>query len=407
MMTDKDNLMNEDGPKASDISAMENDGLTIAQPEDLKQSRYSSIGLHHYFTEIEKICREKGINPENVATFFKTHWLRDAVGGSFSRAQEAVENYKDYIKKVPEEARTLDIPADINTALYNLMSLITWFYRLSYTNIQSESVKYAEDISNQLQQQNTEILEQLSQCKDQVTVLTSEKNNLLSNLEQQRDHASELEGSLRDTKERLAESQNELQHANNEIQLIQQTVGTLSQQLSERKQELASQQEYQKHLTDENKSQQVELTAISSQCEHLKQTVSDLKVSINQYEKDLSSAQSLSSELRSSLEEKVTTLANVQSGLNTAKGENEELRAEAQRLTDENKQSRQVQTEQAEELHKLRNQIVSMEATLNAEKTIAESLRGTVDKLTAAMTGAVTAKSKSPRTPKTRNQRTD
>jgi len=406
-MSDDENLMNVDESKASDVSAKGNDSLTIAQPEDLKQSRYSSIGLHHYFTEIEKICREKEINPENVSTFFKTHWLRDAVGGSFSRAQEAVENYKDYIKKVPEEARTLDIPADINTALYNLTSLITWFYRLSYTNIQSESVKYAEGINNQLQQQNTEILEQLSGCKDQVTVLTSDKNNLLRQLEQQRDHSSKLEVSLHDTNERLAESQNELQHANSEIQLLQQTVGTLSQQLSERKQELASQQEYQKHLTDENKSQQVELTALNSQCEHLKQTVSDLKASINQHEKDLSSAQSLSSELRLSLEEKVSTLANVRSELTTAKGENEQLRAEAQRLTDENKQSRQGQIEQAEELHKLRNQVVSMEATLNAERTIAESLRGTIDKLTAAMTGAVTAKTKSPRTPKARNQRAD
>nr|WP_233341442.1 hypothetical protein [Escherichia coli]UGK56335.1 hypothetical protein [Escherichia coli] len=63
----------------------------------------------------------------------------------------------------------------------------------------------------------------------------------------------------------------------NEIQLLQQTVGTLNQQLSERKQELASQQEYQKQLNDENKAQQVELTALKSQNDHLQRTVSDLK----------------------------------------------------------------------------------------------------------------------------------
>ena len=52
------------------------------------------------------------------------------------------------------------------------------------------------------------------------------------------------------------------------------------------------QQEYQKQLNDENKAQQVELTALNSQNENLQRTVSDLKSSVSQFEQDLSSSQS-------------------------------------------------------------------------------------------------------------------
>lgn len=200
---------------------------------------------------------------------------------------------------------------------------------------QSDSVKIAKAEITQLRQRNAEILEELSQSKEQATVLNNEKVNLINLLEQQRELSSKLEDSLQEAEETLAGTQSELQHAQNEIQLLQQTVGTLNQQLSERKQELASQQEYQKQLNDENKAQQVELTALKSQNDHLQRTVSDLKVSVSQLEQDLSSVQTHSSELSSSLAEKDTTLTLVRSELSTAKGENDQLRAEAQRLADE------------------------------------------------------------------------
>ncbi|EBF6500678.1 hypothetical protein OT46_23580, partial [Salmonella enterica subsp. enterica serovar Typhimurium] len=394
MMTDNVNLMNGDEQTASSLSE-ETSKTPPLSPELLKNSPYSSIAKVKYFTEIEQICLDKSISTENLDQFFKAHWLRDKMGGSFARAQEMLAAYKQYVDEVPEEARAIEIPDQIKDAFSDFTAFITWYFRLSYTAIQSDSVKIAKAEITQLRQRNAEILEELSQSKEQATVLNNEKVNLINLLEQQRELSSKLEDSLQEAEETLAGTQSELQHAQNEIQLLQQTVGTLNQQLSERKQELASQQEYQKQLNDENKAQQVELTALKSQNDHLQRTVSDLKVSVSQLEQDLSSVQTHSSELSSSLAEKDTTLTLVRSELSTAKGENDQLRAEAQRLADESLVAKKVQTDQTEELQQLRNQMISMEATLNAEKTIAESLRGTIKQLTEAMTGAVAIKPKS------------
>ncbi|HGK6351785.1 TPA: hypothetical protein ACJF1L_004654, partial [Salmonella enterica subsp. enterica serovar Enteritidis] len=377
MMTDNVNLMNGDEQTASSLSE-ETSKTPPLSPELLKNSPYSSIAKVKYFTEIEQICLDKSISTENLDQFFKAHWLRDKMGGSFARAQEMLAAYKQYVDEVPEEARAIEIPDQIKDAFSDFTAFITWYFRLSYTAIQSDSVKIAKAEITQLRQRNAEILEELSQSKEQATVLNNEKVNLINLLEQQRELSSKLEDSLQEAEETLAGTQSELQHAQNEIQLLQQTVGTLNQQLSERKQELASQQEYQKQLNDENKAQQVELTALKSQNDHLQRTVSDLKVSVSQLEQDLSSVQTHSSELSSSLAEKDTTLTLVRSELSTAKGENDQLRAEAQRLADESLVAKKVQTDQTEELQQLRNQMISMEATLNAEKTIAESLRGTI-----------------------------
>ncbi|CGE09339.1 ATPase involved in DNA repair [Salmonella enterica subsp. enterica serovar Typhi] len=405
MMTDNVNLMNGDEQTASSLSE-ETSKTPPLSPELLKNSPYSSIAKVKYFTEIEQICLDKSISTENLDQFFKAHWLRDKMGGSFARAQEMLAAYKQYVDEVPEEARAIEIPDQIKDAFSDFTAFITWYFRLSYTAIQSDSVKIAKAEITQLRQRNAEILEELSQSKEQATVLNNEKVNLINLLEQQRELSSKLEHSLQEAEETLAGTQSELQHAQNEIQLIQQTVGTLNQQLSERKQELVSQQEYQKQLNDENKAQQVELTALKSQNDHLQRTVSDLKVSVSQLEQDLSSVQTHSSELSSSLAEKDTTLTLVRSELSTAKGENDQLRAEAQRLADESLVAKKVQTDQTEELQQLRNQMISMEATLNAEKTIAESLRGTIKQLTEAMTGAVAIKPKSSGASKPRNKKT-
>ncbi|WP_426746756.1 hypothetical protein [Enterobacter cloacae complex sp. 372A7] len=405
MMTDNVNLMNGDEQTASSLSE-DTPKTPPLSPELLKNSPYSSIAKVKYFTEIEQICLDKSISTENLDQFFKAHWLRDKMGGSFARAQEMLAAYKQYVDEVPEEARAIEIPDQIKDAFSDFTAFITWYFRLSYTAIQSDSVKIAKAEITQLRHRNAEILEELSQSKEQATVLNNEKVNLINLLEQQRELSSKLEDSLQEAEETLAGTQSELQHAQNEIQLLQQTVGTLNQQLSERKQELASQQEYQKQLNDENKAQQVELTALNSQNENLQRTVSDLKSSVSQLEQDLSSSQSHASELSSSLAEQDTALTLVRSELSTAKGTNEQLRAEAQRLADENLVSKKVQTDLTEELQQLRNQMMSMEATLNAEKTIAESLRGTIKQLTEAMTGVVAIKPKSPGASKPRNKKT-
>lgn len=404
-MTDNGNMMNGNEQTASGLSE-ETSKTPALSPELLKKSPYSSIDKVKYFTEIEQICLDKSISTENIDQFFKAHWLRDKMGGSFARAQEMLAAYRQYMDEVPEEARAIEIPEQIQEAFSDFTAFITWYFRLSYTAIQSDSVKIAKAESTQLRQQNAEMLEELLQQKEQVTVLNNEKVNLINQLDQQRELSGKFEDSLHEAEEKLATTRSELQHALNESQLIQQTVGTLNQQLSERKAELASQQEYQKQLNDENKSQQVELTARNSQNEHLQRTVADLKDSVSQLEQDLTSAQSHASELSSSLADKDTALTLVRSALSTAKGENEQLRAEAQRLADENLAAREMQTARTEELQQLRNQMIAMEATLNAEKTIAESLRGTVRQLTDAMTGVIASKPKSPGASKPRNKKT-
>ncbi|MGV7963845.1 hypothetical protein QPK13_23115 [Photorhabdus tasmaniensis] len=383
----------------SDLSDESNDKSTV-NPEDLKVSRYSSIAMINYFNAIEQICEEKGINPANVEQFFKVHWLRDRVGGSFARSQEMLGVFKDYINNVPEEARDLDVPEPVKIALCDMTSFITWFFRMSYTKIQSESVKKAKAISSQLQQEVTRLLEQLAQSTDKVADLTQENLNLNTQLKQQQELSSKLGTSLSAAEAELASRQSELDHANNEIRLSQQTVGTLNQQLVERKQELANQYEYQKQLIEENKKQQAEITGITSQCEHLKQTVSDLTSSSRKLEQDLSESNKFTSELQLTLADSEATQTTLRAELSKSEDTNVQLRAEVQRLEIENQNIATERKDQSTELQKLTNQIVSMEATLKAEKTIADSLRGTIESLTAAMTGNVSTKPNPPRVSK-------
>ncbi len=75
--------------------------------KEMGRSRYSSIAMIDYFNAIERLCKEKEINPENIDLSFKVHWLRNAVGGSFARSQEMFAEYQKYVKEVPEEARYL------------------------------------------------------------------------------------------------------------------------------------------------------------------------------------------------------------------------------------------------------------------------------------------------------------
>ncbi|ECA3987925.1 ATP/GTP-binding protein, partial [Salmonella enterica subsp. enterica serovar Anatum] len=65
--------------------------------KEMGRSRYSSIAMIDYFNAIERLCKEKEINPENIDLSFKVHWLRNAVGGSFARSQEMFAEYQKYV----------------------------------------------------------------------------------------------------------------------------------------------------------------------------------------------------------------------------------------------------------------------------------------------------------------------
>ena len=154
-------------------------------PRVTEEFPYSSIAKVKYFTEIEQICLDKSISTENLDQFFKAHWLRDKMG-VFARAQEMLAAYKQYVDEVPEEARAIEIPDQIKDAFSDFTAFITLVLPLKlYGYPESDSVKIAKAEITQLRQRNAEILEELSQSKEQATVLNNEKVNLINLLEQQ------------------------------------------------------------------------------------------------------------------------------------------------------------------------------------------------------------------------------
>lgn len=407
MMSENEHKMN--GKEQSAVAGIseESDSASHVTPDDLELSRYSSIAMINYFNGIEQICEEKGFSPENAEQFFRVHWLRGKVGGSFARAQEMYGKYIDYINNVPEEARSLEIPEQIKIALCDLTSFITWYYRMSYTNIQSESVKKAVAISNELQEQVTELLERLAHSADEVAELTQNRHSLFNQLEQQKTVTGQLEMSLAEARNVLKSHSSDLERSVNENRLLEQSVEVLNQQLSERKQDMADQLKYQKQLIEENKAQQAEISDLASQCNTLKQMVSELKSSSSKAEQDLATALMHSSSLKDRLADLETELASLRSEQTKEVKEKERLTAEVKRLETDNQRLLAERSEQSTELQNLRNQALSMEATLNAEKTISATLKGTLDSLTAAMAGGISPKPASPEAVKiTRKKKT-
>ncbi|HHN6585517.1 TPA: hypothetical protein ACP61A_004622, partial [Escherichia coli] len=371
MAENEDKLIGKEQPATAGAGDEgDNDNAPHLSPGDLELSRYSSIAMINYFNCIEQICEEKGFSPENVEQFFRVHWLRGKVGGSFARAQEMYGKYVDYINNVPEEARTLEIPEQIKIALCDLTSFITWYYRMSYTQIQSDGVKKAEAVSSRLQEQVTELLERLSKSADEVTELTRNNHSLTNQLEHQKDITGKLEVALADTRNELKALSSDLEHARSENRLLEQSTKALDQQLNERRQEMADQLKYQKQLVKENKAQQAELSGLARQCDTLKQTVSGLKSSSSETEQDLAATLKHSSALKDRLAECEDELAATRAELEKEEGETERLAAEVKRLKEENQQLLAQRSEQTTEILNLRNQALSMEATLNAEKTI-------------------------------------
>ena len=202
-MTDNVNLMNGDEQTASSLS--EDTPKTPSKPRVTEEFPYSSIAKVKYFTEIEQICLDKSISTENLDQFFKAHWLRDKMGifAGLRRDAGGLQAMRD---EVPEEARAIEIPDQIKDAFSDFTAFITGTSAF-LTAIQSDSVKIAKAEITQLRHRNAEILEELSQSKEQATVLNNEKVNLINLLEQQRELSSKLEDSLQEAEETLAGTQ--------------------------------------------------------------------------------------------------------------------------------------------------------------------------------------------------------
>lgn len=397
MMTEHDKEKNLNGVIPS-VAQGDISSESTESPKELVRSRYSSIAMIDYFNAIESLCEEKKINPENIDLSFKVHWLRNAVGGSFARSQEMFGKYQEYVKEVPEEARYLDIPDPVKVALGDLISFITWYYRMNYTVIQNESVKKAEARSIQLEEELTQLQLRLEQSTIDNNGLKRENQALQGQLEIRDSAVTELQIKLTAAEAELETSHRQLESARHELSLAQQTNDSLSQQLGERKTEIAGHLEYQKKLNEEINTQRFENAGLSRQCDQLSQTVSDAKAERDRFEQDLTAAQALCSELKSALSGKESDLVEVNVELSELHKQNESLSAELKKVTLVSQGYEAEVVEQRNELKTLQSKVMKLEATLEAEKRIAESLKGTIDSLTGAMGG--TGKSKQPRSKK-------
>ncbi|EEX1007086.1 ATP/GTP-binding protein [Escherichia coli] len=359
-----------------------------------RQPRNTAIDTRDYFNTIEKLCEEKEISPENLEQFFRVHWLRNAVGGSFSRAQEMFDKYKNYVDTVPEEARQLAVPEGIHNAVNDLMSFVSWFYRMSYDEIQNDKVKEVVQQNQTLQEEITRTLTRLDDAEARNLSLSEENSSLQTELAEQQNAVRELQESLQESRGTVATVTRQRDDAISELRLLQQSAETLTQQLNERKQELASQLDYQKKLIEENRSQQTEINGLTNQCDQLKLSVSDLMQKLDAQTKTLTEAQACVADLEQVRKTLVQDLEQTRAERVKASEENEHLKSEVQQLNGELQEQARTQTSMTRENQQLKEEVMSLKATLTAEKTIADSLRGTLDSLTSAMAGGSSGKSK-------------
>lgn len=399
MSTENEKQMNTDEPELIGDHDTEETKARV-DPDGMKMSRNSSLAMMDYFNTIEQMCEEKGIYKDNIDRNFKVHWLRNAIGGSFSRAQEMFGKYTNYLEAVPEEAQAVEVPEPVRIAVCDLMSFVTWYFRMSYSGIQDENVKIAENRCNTLQNENSALLTRLQAAEKQIAGLSDNERHLQAQLTQQQAIASELELSLEDCRSQLTRSTRQYEEAQGEVRLLQQTTGTLNLQLTERKQELSSQLEYQKQLIDENKVQQAEISMLHTRANKLDQTVSDLTASVNEQIKLREVSDNLLVDQREMLARMTSELSDIQSLVKQSTAENKELKDDVETLKEDLAEESTWHKHFSGETEKLKGEIIMLEATLKAEKTIAESLRGTIESLSNAMAGGNAVNAKKPRTKK-------
>ena len=368
-----------------------------ASGEKVKQPRNTSIGMLDYFSTIERLCKEKDINPENLEHFFKVHWLRNAVGGSFKRSQEMFEKYIHYVETVPEEARVLAIPKGITTAVDDLMSLITWYYRMSYEDIQSDKVK---ELVAHIQTLQTDIgdLEarhrvnegEIVHHKDAVRLLTAELDTCNLKL-------SDVTLNYEQTREDNLTLEQQREKAQTEADRLQLVCDSLTNQLAERRQELSSQQEYLKQLVSESKTQQGEISSLVRERDTLKATASDLTAKLGIAATTLSTlksdhAQELNAAVENcaKTESKFRTLEerceSVTTEFDLLKAKHKEASSQNENLFSQLREKSQLNQDLEEGMMKLKEELLNANALLAAEKTISANMKETISMLSGAVT---------------------
>ncbi|MBL5885567.1 hypothetical protein I7V28_23185 [Lelliottia amnigena] len=363
----------------------------------VKQPRNTATGMLTYFSAIERLCEEKSISPENVDQFFRVHWLRDSVGGSFKRAQEMFLKYIEYVETVPEEARQLAIPKGITTAVDDLMSLITWYYRMSYEDIQSDKVK---ELVSHIQALQTDIGNHETRHREHEEEIVHQKSinrQLFEKLEK-------CTLSLSDTTLKYEQSRDEnlaLEQQRNKIQSeadrLQLSCDNLTSQLSERRHDLASQQDYLKQLVSESRTQQGEISSLRSERNTLKSTVVELSNKLEtaatamatlktEHARELDAALKSHARAESQLRELGEQCETATSELETLKGHYREARVQNETLSGQLNEKSEINKGLVEGMLTLKEELFTASSLLTAEKAISANLKETVAMLSGAAT---------------------
>ncbi|MCG0456648.1 hypothetical protein L6R44_11075 [Enterobacter cloacae complex sp. ECC445] len=368
-----------------------------AEGNKAKQPRNTATGMLTYFSAIERLCEEKKISPENLDQFFRVHWLRDAVGGSFKRAQEMFLKYIEYVETVPEEARQLAIPKGITTAVDDLMSLINWYYRMSYEDIQSDKVK---ELASHIQALQTDIGNHETRHRT-----NEEEIGHLKNINRQL--SEELERctlSLSDTTLKYEQSRDEnleLEQQRNKTQSeadrLKLSNDSLTSQLKERREELATQQDYLKQLVSESRTQQGEISSLRSERDTLNSAVAELNDKLEaaatvittmktEHARELDSALKSLAQAESQLRDLGEQCETATTELDTLKGNYREVLVQNESLSGQLNEKSEINKDLVEGMQTLKEELLTTNSLLTAEKAISSSLKETVAMLSGAAT---------------------
>ncbi|WP_413499833.1 hypothetical protein [Buttiauxella gaviniae] len=319
-----------------------------------EEKRNTSLRMYHYFTAIERMRKDENVSQENVQHFIKIHAIREATGGSYKKASEMYEAYKNYVEQTPADVRGLNIPPAIQDTILEVFNYVNWYYQMSFSSIETQKVSIIQNERDQFELECAELKGRLADCQlslvntqQQLTRVTEAENTLSAQLVE----LNELYSKAQQTNESLSRDLSEAIQAKH---YLEQTIADLRQQNNERKQELNQQVETNQSLVKENK---------------------DLAGSLNDRKSELENVRrehDATAKSRDALQEVNNRLS----------GENSELHAKQQKLQSENERlekelvtSASVQTEHSKLIVTLEASVTRLESQVEQSEVASSRLQ--------------------------------
>ncbi len=319
-----------------------------------EEKRNTSLRMYHYFTVIERMRKDENVSQENVQHFIKIHAIREATGGSYKKASEMYEAYKNYVEQTPADVRGLNIPPAIQDTILEVFNYVNWYYQMSFSSIETQNLSIIKNERDQFQQECAEFKVQLAdyqlsleKTQQQLTLVTEAENTLSAQLVE----LNELFSKSQQTNEILSRDLSEAIQAKH---YLEQTIADLRQQNSERKQELNQQVETNRSLVKENKD--------------LSSSLNDRKSELENVRRDHDAA----TKSRDALKEENSRLVRESSELHE---EQQKLHAEKERLDKELVASISVQTEHSKLIETLETSVTKLEAELAQSEIVSSRLK--------------------------------